>query len=188
VILLHGRGASAEDILSLAPELGLEGFAWWAPQATNSTWYPYRFVEPPERNEPWLSSALALVAGMVQEAGELGMPKERIWIAGFSQGACLSLEFAARSGTRWGGVAAFSGGLIGDRIYRENYPADLGGCPVFIGSSDPDPHIPVPRVRESAVVLRELKASVVERIYDGMGHTISADELEEARAHVFGGA
>ncbi len=133
MILLHGRGTSAEDILSLAPELGLEGFAWWAPQATNATWYPYRFLEPPERNEPWLSSALALIAGMAEEAGQLGMPKDRIWITGFSQGACLSLEFAARSGTRWGGVAAFSGGLIGDRIYREITRRTWGHAPFLSG-------------------------------------------------------
>jgi len=185
LIMIHGRGASAEDILSLAPRLNAGGFAFWAPQATNDTWYPYRFVEPVSRNEPWLSSALEVLSRMVAEAESQGMERERTWLVGFSQGACLSLEFAARNAARWGGVAAFSGGLIGDRIDRDRSAGDFAGCPVFIGSSDPDPHIPVPRVRESAQVMRAMGAAVVESIYPGMGHTLSVEELEEANSHVF---
>jgi len=187
LVMLHGRGASAHDILSLAPHLGANGFSWWAPQATNSTWYPYPFVEPTARNEPWLSSALSLLEGIVAEAEGLGMPREKIWLVGFSQGACLSLEYAARRASRWGGIAAFSGGLIGDRVRRETYGGDFDGTPVFVGSSDPDTYIPTERVRESARLLAGMNASVQERIYPGMGHTISAEELDEANRHVFAG-
>lgn len=187
LIMVHGRGASAEDILSLAPRLHAEGYALWAPQATNSTWYPYPFLVPPARNEPWLSSALQLLGGLVEEATNEGMPRERIVLVGFSQGACLSLEFAARNAARWGGVAAFSGGLIGDRIERQRYAGDFGGTPVFIGCSDIDMHIPAARVRESAQVMADLNGSVMERIYPGMGHTITEEELAEANRHLFAG-
>ena len=187
LILIHGRGASAEDILSLALQLDAEGLAWWAPQATNSTWYPYPFLQPPARNEPWLSSALSLLGELVKEAEGLGLPREKIWLAGFSQGACLSLEFAARNASRWGGVGAFSGGLIGDRIQAELHAGSFAGTPVFLGSSDPDPFIPIERVRESARVMESMHASVLERIYPRMGHTISAEELEEANRHLFPG-
>ncbi len=185
LLMLHGRGASARDILSLAPALHARGFAAWAPDATNATWYPYPFIAPAEMNEPWLTSALSLLSDIVSDAAAEGFPPERIWLVGFSQGACLSVEFAARSARRWGGVAAFSGGLIGDRIYRERYGADMAGTPVFLGSSDPDPHIPVQRVRDTASVLRSLNARVVERIYPDMGHTISQEELTEANSHLF---
>jgi phospholipase/carboxylesterase len=185
LLMVHGRGASAEDILSLAPNLDAEGFAYWAPQATNATWYPYPFLVPTERNEPWLSSALALLADLTAEATALGMPREKIRLVGFSQGACLSLEFAARNAARWGGVAAFSGGLIGDRVERKRYAGDFAGTPVFIGCSDTDMHIPAERVRESAQLMADLNAAVMERIYPGMAHTITDGELAEANAHLF---
>ncbi len=185
LVLVHGRGASAEDILSLAPHLGARGFAWWAPRATNATWYPHSFLEPPERNEPWLSSALSVLEEIVSEAEGQGMNRQKVWLVGFSQGACLCLEFAARNASRWGGVAAFSGGLIGDRIRRETYAGDFDGTPVFIGSSDPDPWIPVHRVRESARLVQGMNAAVRETVYAGMGHTISPEELDEAARHVF---
>ena len=185
LLMVHGRGASAQDILSLAPHLHAEGFAFWAPQATNATWYPYPFLVPPQRNEPWLSSALALLGDLVDEAVGLGVPREKIWLVGFSQGACLSLEFAARHAGRWGGVAGFSGGLIGDRVERSRYTGDFAGTPVFVGCSDIDMHIPVERVRESSQVMADLHGSVMERIYPGMGHTITEDELAEANRHLF---
>ncbi len=187
LIMVHGRGASTEDILSLAPRLHAQGFALWAPQATNATWYPYPFTEPPARNEPWLSSALALLGDLAAEAVAQGMTREKIWLVGFSQGASLSLEFAARNAARWGGIGAFSGGLIGDRVDPSRFTGDFSGTPVFIGCSDPDPFIPVERVRESARVMRDLRASVLERIYPDMGHTIAAAELEEADKHLFPG-
>jgi phospholipase/carboxylesterase len=185
LILVHGRGASARDILSLAPRMHCDGFAYWAPQASGGAWYPQSFLAPVAENEPWLSSALSILAMLVAEAGAQGVRPERIWFAGFSQGACLSLEFVARNAARWGGVAAFSGGLIGDQLLRERYGGNLEATPVFIGSSDPDPFIPVARVHESAGLLESIGASVEERVYPDMGHTITDEELAAANLHVF---
>ena len=185
LIMLHGRGAPAEDILGLASHLRVEGFALIAPQATNYTWYPQSFLAPPSHNEPWLGSALDVISEIVSELNAAGLPYENIFFAGFSQGACLTLEYVARNAKRWGGVCAFTGGLIGDRIYRENYTGDFSGTPVFIGSSDPDPHVPVERVRESAKILGNMNASVKEKIYPGMGHTIAEDEIRIANEWVF---
>jgi phospholipase/carboxylesterase len=180
LIMLHGRGGSAEDILSLASYLPVEDFALIAPQATNHTWYPYSFMTPPALNEPWLSSALALVKEIVQDLVQQGYTSEQIYFLGFSQGACLTLEFVARNAARYGGVVAFTGGLIGDKIDEQNYTGDFAGTPVFIGSSDPDPHVPVERVHASTAVLKKMNAVVTEKIYPGMGHTINQDEIESA--------
>jgi phospholipase/carboxylesterase len=180
LIMLHGRGGSAEDILSLASYLPVEDFALIAPQATNHTWYPYSFMTPPALNEPWLSSALALVKEIVQDLIQQGYKSEQIYFLGFSQGACLTLEFVARNAVKYGGVVAFTGGLIGDKINEENYTGDFAGTPVFIGSSDPDPHVPVERVHASTAVLKKMNAVVTEKIYPGMGHTINQDEIESA--------
>lgn len=185
LILLHGRGGSARDMLSLASSLAVEGFSLLAPQATNHTWYPYSFLAPPAQNEPWLSSALRVLGELVGEVEEKGVPAEKIYFLGFSQGACLALEFVARNARPYGGVAAFTGGLIGDRIYAENYKGDFGGTPVFIGTSDPDPHVPVQRVNETAGLLKDRNANVRTVVYSGRGHTISADEIEQANRHVF---
>lgn len=180
LIMLHGRGAGAEDILSLAAYLHTDGFALLAPQATNHTWYPFSFLVPPLQNEPWLSSALDLVHEIVGELTGSGMAAEKIFFAGFSQGACLTLEYTTRNARRWGGILAFTGGLIGDQIYPENYKGDFGGTPVFIGSSNPDPHVPVPRVNATAALLRQMGAAVTEKIYSNLGHTINEDEIREA--------
>jgi phospholipase/carboxylesterase len=185
LIMLHGRGASAEDIIGLAPNLQVKDYALIAPQATNYTWYPYSFLAPPTQNEPWLSSALAVLKEVVQDLNQAGISDQNIYFAGFSQGACLTLEFVTRNARRWGGAAAFTGGLIGDRIYTENYKGDFAGMPVFIGTSDPDPHVPVERVRESAVILKSMKAAVTEKIYPNMGHTINRDEIEKANSLIF---
>lgn len=185
LIMLHGRGAPAEDILNLASYLSVEGYALIAPQATNYTWYPYSFLAPPQQNEPWLSSALALIDEIVADIRNEGIDPPDIFFTGFSQGACLTLEYVARHATRWGGVAAFTGGLIGDRVYAENYKGDFGGAPVFIGSSDPDPHIPVARVSDTAKILTAMHASVKEKIYPGMGHTIAGDEIKLANEWIF---
>jgi len=179
LIMIHGRGGSAEDILSLADALPVGDFTLFAPKAVSNSWYPYSFLMPPERNEPWLSSAVEVVGKLVKETG---LPMERIWFTGFSQGACLTLEYIARNAGKYGGVAAFTGGLIGDRIYRDKYMGDLGGTPVFIGTGDPDPHVPVERVLETEKVLKELGADVRVRVYPGMGHTITQKEIEDAVA------
>jgi phospholipase/carboxylesterase len=185
LVLLHGRGAPAEDILGLAAQLEVRDFALIAPQATNYTWYPYSFLMPPTQNEPWLSSALSLIAEVVDDIHQAGIAMENIFFGGFSQGACLTLEFVTRNARRWGGVAAFTGGLIGDKLYPENYKGDFAGTPLFIGSSDPDPHIPVQRVHETVKTLKAMNAKVLEKIYPNMGHTISLSELALANKWVF---
>lgn len=188
LIMLHGRGADAQDILSLSQYLNVQDFALLAPQATNHTWYPYSFLAPPAQNEPWLSSALSLLEEIVADVNAKGIANEHIYFLGFSQGACLTLEYVTRHATRYGGVAAFTGGLIGDAIYKENYNGDFAGTPVFIGTSDPDPHVPVNRVNESAAILTDLHAHVLKKIYKNMGHTINQDELEQVNRFIFPGA
>ena len=185
LIMLHGRGATAEDILRVAPYLNLEDFALLAPQATNYTWYPYSFLAPRTQNEPWLSSALELVKEITTDVNRAGIANERIYFLGFSQGACLTLEFIARNAGRWGGAVAFTGGLIGDKLDKENYRGNLDGTPVFIGTSDPDPHVPVTRVKESTSVLNAMHAAVTEKVYPNVGHTITEDEIEKANQLVF---
>lgn len=157
LIMIHGRGANAGDILSLAKYLAVKDYALIAPQATNNTWYPYSFVAPVAQNEPWLSSAMDVIKDVVADVNKQGIANESIYFLGFSQGACLSLEYAARNATRYGGIIAFSGGLIGDAIYSENYTGDFNRTPVFIGSSNPDFHIPVARVYASADILSTLR-------------------------------
>ena len=178
-IFIHGRGASAEDILGLAPELRTDDVAYLAPQAAGHTWYPYSFLSPIPQNEPGITSALGVIARLVDSA-DLG--SGRVVILGFSQGACLALEFAARNTRRYAAVVALSGGLIGPPGTPRDYPGSMENTPVFIGCSDVDPHIPVERVRESAEVFRRMGAAVDERIYPGMGHTINQDELNAVRA------
>lgn len=186
-LFIHGRGASAEDILGLAPELGADDVAYFAPQAANHTWYPYSFLSPIEKNEPWLTSALGLLTKLVANLATHGYGPERLVLLGFSQGACLSLEFAARNPHRYAAIVGLSGGLIGPPGTPRDYPGSLTGTPVFLGCSDIDPHIPLERVHETTTVYRRMGATVDERIYKGMGHTISADELEAVRRLVVGG-
>lgn len=186
VVMVHGRGATAESILELRHELGRPDLAYVAPQAAGYTWYPYSFMAPMERNEPGLSSALARLGEVVEQLESQGIPAERIVLLGFSQGACLSLEFAARNPRRYGGIAGLSGGLIGPPGTPRDYPGSLAGTPVFLGCSDRDPHIPRERVDESAEVLREMGAEVTERIYPDMGHTVNEDELEHVRSLLAG--
>lgn len=180
LILLHGRGATAEDILFLADELKLSGIAYLAPQAANYTWYPYRFLEPTERNQPWLDSALRKVDELVSMLlGDL--PIERIYLLGFSQGGCLALEYAARNLRRYGGVIGLSAGLIGTDSELEPKTGNVEGVPVFLGCSDVDPHIPLQRVQRSAQIFEKLGGAVTTRIYPGMGHMVNEDELEQVR-------
>ena len=180
LVMIHGRGGSAEDIISLAGHLKLNDYSILAPQATNHSWYPHSFLAPPRQNEPWLSSALSLLNELLIDITNTGLVKKQIYFLGFSQGACLSLEFVTRNACGYGGVIAFTGGLIGDRIYSENYFGDFEGCPIFVGCSDPDPHVPVERVYATVNILRSMNASVTEKIYPNMGHTITSDELDHA--------
>lgn len=186
LIMVHGRGANAEDILGLAAHLPVNDFTLLAPQATNNTWYPYSFMAPPSENEPWLSSALDMLKGLVEELYSLGIPANNIFFLGFSQGACLTLESTSRNPNRYGGILAFTGGLIGDKIYSGNYQGDFNGTPVFIGTADPDAHVPVERVYDTERILNELNAEVTVKIYKGMGHTITKDEIDDAVEAVFG--
>jgi predicted esterase len=181
-ILLHGRGASAEDIVGLASEFAVADVAYLAPQAAGNTWYPYSFLTPMAKNEPGLSSALGMIAALVEHLAERGVPGERVALMGFSQGACLALEYAARHARRYACVAAFSGGLIGPPGTPRNYEGSFAGTPIFLGCSDIDPHIPLERVTESAEVCRTMGAAVDERIYPGMGHTVNMEEIAAVRA------
>lgn len=176
-ICIHGRGASADDILGLAQEFGVADVVYLAPQAAGNTWYPYSFLAPTDQNEPGLSSALGVIATILATLEAQGLAANRVVVLGFSQGACLTSEFAARHGRRYAGIAALSGGLIGPPGTPRDYAGTFDGTPVFVGCSDVDPHIPVERVRESAEVFRRMGAAVDERIYRGMGHTVSVDEI-----------
>jgi len=184
LILIHGRGATAESILELADYLPHPELAYLAPQAADYTWYPYSFLLPIARNEPYLSSALARVAAVVAQVEAAGIPPARIVLGGFSQGACLASEYVARHAQRYGGLLVFSGGLIGPEGAPRDYDGTLAGTPVFVGCSDVDPHIPIERVRETADVLTRLGARVDSRVYPRMGHTINQDEIDAAAALV----
>lgn len=185
LIMIHGRGGSAEDILSIASHLQVQDFALLAPQATNSTWYPYSFLMPPEQNEPGLSSALQIISDLEMDLNEQGIGAENLYFLGFSQGACLCLEYIARNAKKYGGAVAFTGGLIGDKIYEENYVGDFKNTPVFIGTSDPDPHVPVTRVEATEEILKKLNAKATVKVYKNMGHTISQDEVNLANSLIF---
>jgi predicted esterase len=184
VVMVHGRGATAESILTLAPALAMDGVAFLAPQAGGGTnqWYPLGFMAPIERNEPGITSGMRAIARVLDTVAAAGVPPERTLLLGFSQGACLATEFAARHARRYGGVAGLSGGLIGPDGTPRDYPGSLDGTPVFLGCSDVDGHIPAARVRESADVLRRLGGEVTMRLYPGMGHLVNEDEIAEVRA------
>lgn len=178
MILIHGRGATAESILMLTDEFGENNLHYVAPQANRFQWYPHSFLAPTEQNEPELSSGLQAIFDIVSDLEEAGIPKEKIILLGFSQGACLASEFVARHPARYGGLVALSGGLIGENVSEENYSSSLENTPCFVGCSDVDPHIPVERVYESAEILENLGADVNKQIYPGMGHTVNRDEIE----------
>lgn len=186
VILVHGRGDSASGILGLAEHIDAPDVIWIAPQASGHTWYPYSFLSPTAQNEPGLSSGLQVIGDLVETLGVEGLPPDRIVLMGFSQGACLAQEFAARHARRYHAVIGLSGGLIGPPGTPRDYAGTFDGMPVFLGCSDIDAHIPVERVHESAAVFSRMGARVDERIYPQMGHTVNDDELEAVRALVRG--
>jgi len=181
VILLHGRGGSAEDILTLATEFYLPQLVYLAPQAFGNSWYPNSFMAPVAQNEPWLTSALRKVGETVQMANDEGIPSDRIVIGGFSQGACLATEFVAGHPKRFAGLIAFSGGLVGPPGADLRHHGDLAGTPAFFGGGDPDPHVPWQRVQQSASILAEMGAAVTSRRYPNRPHTISSEEIDLAR-------
>lgn len=180
LVMVHGRGGNAEDFIQLSQELAVEDFAFLAPQAIRSTWYPYSFLAPVEQNEPQLSMSLSGLSELMDDLEGLGFSPRHIYFMGFSQGACLTLEFCARHAKRYGGIIAFTGGLIGETVNTSHYRGDFEGTPIFIGSSDYDPHVPEDRIDESEEILTNLGAQVYKRIYPGMGHTIIPDEIEIA--------
>jgi predicted esterase len=184
LVMIHGRGAGAESILSLYQPLGIENLAALAPQAYGATWYPHSFLAPMEANQPYLDSALRRIDTIVTDLLDRGVPSGRIAILGFSQGACLTSEFVARHPRRYGAVMALTGGLIGPPGTPRNYTGSLDGTPMFLGTSDPDPHVPFERVRETESVLTRLGAEVDLRRYPGMPHTINQEELDVCRAMI----
>ena len=183
-MLAHGRGAAAREILELRHQWQAAGFTFLAPQAADFTWYPERFLAPLELNEPHLSSGLAFLSGVVEELEARGIPAERQILLGFSQGGCLTLEFAARNARRWGGVVGLSAGLIGPPGRRWDFTGSLAGTAVFLGCGDPDPHIPRERLEESAVALERLGGNVELQVYPGLGHAIHRDELERVQSMI----
>ena len=181
VIMIHGRGAGPRNILDLAPLIGHSGVAYLAPTASGGTWYPKSFLMPIAENEPGISSGIAVVHGLIEEIVAAGVPSERIMLLGFSQGACLTCTAAQRRPDRYGGVVAFSGGLIGPPGTRWEERGNFQSTPIFFGCSDADAHVPETRVRESAAVFERMGAAVTTRIYPGMGHLVNDDEVTFAR-------
>jgi phospholipase/carboxylesterase len=184
IIMLHGRGASAESIISLKDHLKIDDAAIIAPQATNSSWYPYSFMAPDQDNQPALNSALQVVDDVVKDVLAQGLALNHIYLLGFSQGACLALEYSTRNADRYGGIIAFTGGLIGQTINLLNYTADFKGTPILITTGDPDPHVPMSRIYESVEILKKLNAKVELKVYKGRPHTIQMEEIELANGYL----
>jgi phospholipase/carboxylesterase len=184
LLMIHGRGASARDILSLAQYFDTSSTHLIAPQATNHTWYPHSFLVDVSENEPWLSSAIALLKSLVGEVLAGGKGLDQVYILGFSQGASLTLEYCTRTAGKYGGIIAFTGGLIGRVLDPAVYSGDFQQTPVFIGNSDRDPHVPLSRSEQSRDIMEKMGASVTLKVYPGMGHTINSDELDFVRANI----
>jgi predicted esterase len=181
-IMMHGRGRTTDDILELANRIGNSAFTYLAPTAKDNTWYPYGFMEAIEKNEPFLSSALAIYDALIGQLLEKGFSKQQIILLGFSQGACLTAEYAVRHADRYGGIVLFTGGLIGPPGTSWHYPGSFQGTPIFLGTSDIDGFVPQERVQESAAIFEQMGAQVIERIYPGMDHIVNDDEIAIARA------
>ena len=181
MVMVHGRGATAESILTLVPALEMPGFAFLAPQAAGNTWYPNSFLAPIPSNEPGITSGLEAIGDVIQRILAVDIPLKRVMLLGFSQGACLSVEYAARNAQRYGGIACLSGGVIGPDGTPRNYRGTFDGTPAFLGCSDVDPHIPVARVHETTAVLERMGADVTMKLYPQMGHLVNDDEIEHVR-------
>jgi predicted esterase len=182
MIMVHGRNAAPRNILDLAPLFGRPDFTYLAPAAAGNTWYPFSFLVDKEKNEPGLSSGLWVLEHLVADVVRQGIRRDRVLLLGFSQGACLTAEFAVRHADRYGGVILYSGGLIGPPGTTWEYTGSFNGTPVFLGCSDADAHVPKPRVDESAAVFTRMGASITERIYPEMGHLVNEDEIAFTRA------
>jgi len=184
LILLHGRGGSAEDILSLAHYLPVKDFYIAAPQATNNTWYPLSFLAPTPQNEPWLNSALSALKELSDHIRQNGIKPENIFILGFSQGACITLEFAARNAQHYGGVIALTGGLIGDTLNPARYSGNFSGTPILMTNGSNDPHVPLIRSEQSKQQLENMDARVELLVYPNRPHTILQAELQAAARYL----
>lgn len=185
IIMIHGRGGSAEDILGMSSYLHVDNYALLAPQAENHSWYPYSFIAPAQENEPWLSSAINLIDQTVKLALDKGILAENIYFFGFSQGACLTLEYLARHAQHYGGAVAIIGGVIGEKINRSPYVGDFAQTPIFLGTSDPDFHVPLERVQDTASILEQMNANVKLVVYQNAGHAINREEIDLANEFVF---
>ena len=187
LILLHGRGASARDILGLKQVLPLKDYTLYAPEASRNSWYPYSFMAPVEQNQPALDSALALIDGLVEKIRAEGVESRHIYFLGFSQGACLTLEYTTRHAQRWGGIVAFTGGLIGETLNTSLYSGSFAQTPVLLSTGDPDPHVPLQRVEASKELLQKMEAQVTVKVYKGRPHTILQEEVQLADQLIFSG-
>jgi phospholipase/carboxylesterase len=185
LIMIHGRGGTASDIMGLAESLNVSDYLLIGPEASQNTWYPNSFIAPISSNQPKLDQALELINQAVELAKEKGIQSENIYFLGFSQGACLTLEYTSRNAQKYGGIVAFTGGLIGEKLIRDQYKGEFKNTPVFIGTSDPDFHVPVERVQETTKLMRELGAQVEEKIYPNMGHTITQEEIRIVNETIF---
>lgn len=186
IIMLHGRGASAQSIVSLAGHFKLQDAAILAPSATNNSWYPYSFMVPEEQNQPALDSALEIISALVEDIVANGIPRNKIYFSGFSQGACLSLEYVARNASAYGGVIAFTGGLIGEHLDLFKYKGDFESTPILITTGNPDTHVPLSRVEASVALLEKLRAKVLLKVFNGRPHTIQPEEIQLANDFVLG--
>jgi len=185
LVIIHGRGGTASNIMSLSRELNVPDFAIYAPEATNNSWYPYSFMAPDVQNQPALNSSLEVITKLVEQIKGDGIPAEKIYFLGFSQGACLTLEYITRNAQKFGGAVAFTGGLIGEHLNASHYNGDFKGTPVFITTGNPDPHVPLSRVEKSVEILKQHGAGVTIKVYPGKPHTITMDEIELANQFIF---
>ena len=185
LIMIHGRGGNSEEVLKLAQHLPLSDFTILAPQAYNNSWYPLSFLAPEEQNQPWLDTALGILREIELELNEKGIASDNIYFFGFSQGACLALEYITRNAKRYGGAVAIIGGLIGETINTGNYISNFEKTPVFIGTSDPDTHVPLERVEKTAEILRQKNAEILLKVYQNAGHRVLIEEIEQAKDFIF---
>lgn len=185
IVMIHGRGGSAQDIVTLKEHLNLKEMAIFAPQASQRSWYPYSFMAPEVQNQPALDSALGVINDLVQDIEKAGVPAFSIYFLGFSQGACLTLEYLARNAKKYGGAVAFTGGLIGETLITERYKGNFEGTPILISTGNPDPHVPLTRVQESISILKKLNSNVHSEVFNGKQHSISFEEINLANQYIF---